>query len=209
MANMESFRCSRARPAWTTYTRPELECHANKKWQKTEKTLRREHIRVLNSGIKRAVDNRSRRIVYHPLHLETVYMRIWAGASFVSNEDHSFQMGFLIALYEDRDQCHVLDYSSKKSRRAVHSMMGGELYAFTEAFDAGFILVYDVRKPLDQHITLRMFTDSKQVFTIITLGRRPTERRLAINITAIRETYERRKIDSAGLVCGSEIRADS
>jgi len=56
--------------------------------------------------------------------------------------------------------------------------MGGELYAFTDAFDAAYTLLLDVQKALGRKVTLNMFTDSKQVFDIVTRGKRPTERRL-------------------------------
>lgn len=112
-------------------------------------------------------------------------------------------------LCDDNNQCHIIDYSNKKSRRVVHSIMGGELYIFTEAFDAGFTLVNDIRTALAQFVPLRIFTDSKQVFDVITRGKRPTERRLAIDPTGAREAYERREIDRVGLVRGLENPADS
>lgn len=54
-----------------------------------------------------------------------------------------------------------------------------------------------------------MFTDSKQGFDIITRGKRPTEKRLAIDITAACEAYQRFDIDRVGLVRGNENPADA
>lgn len=79
--------------------------------------------------------------------------------------------------------------------------MGGDIYiyAFTEAFDAKYTLVSDIRKSLAQCAPLQIFIDSKQVFDLITCGKRPTEQRLSIDVTAVRETCRCRKIDFVGL----------
>lgn len=53
--------------------------------------------------------------------------------------------------------------------------MGGELYPFSDASDAAVILVQDIRRAMNQNITIFMFADSKQVFDIMTRGKRPTE----------------------------------
>lgn len=57
---------------------------------------------------------------------------------------------------------------------------------------------------LGRTITPRMFTDSKQVFGVITMGRRPPERCLAINARTVRESYERKEIDRLGPICATE-----
>lgn len=54
-----------------------------------------------------------------------------------------------------------------------------------------------------------MFTDSEQIFDMIKRVKNPTERWLAIYITAIREAYECQQIDGVGLVRGSENLDDS
>lgn len=53
-----------------------------------------------------------------------------------------------------------------------------------------------------------MLTDSKQVLDIITRGKRPTEKRLAVDVVAAREAYKRFEIDQVGLVNGTNNPAD-
>lgn len=88
-ANMKSFQRSRALLAWTTHSRPELACLVNKSAQVSEETLKAEHISALNNGIKRALENPFCGLLYLPLHFDTIHMRIYADASFASNEDYS------------------------------------------------------------------------------------------------------------------------
>lgn len=47
-----------------------------------------------------------------------------------------------------------------------------------------------------------MFTDSKQILTIMTRGKRLTERLLVIEVFAAREAYQRFEIDCVGLIRG-------
>lgn len=44
-----------------------------------------------------------------------------------------------------------------------------------------------------------MFTDSRQLFDVITRGKSPTERNLAVDLIAAREAYLRFEIDRVGL----------
>lgn len=55
---------------------------------------------------------------------------------------------------------------------------------------------------LSKKISIRTFTDSKQVFDVVTRGKRLTERRLAIDVTAAREAYKRFEMDRVMLVRG-------
>lgn len=91
-------------------------------------------IAAFNSYIKHAMADSSRRLLHRPLNLDTLQMRTYADASFASNDDHSSQVGILITLCENRDQYHIIDYSDKKYRRVVHSIMRRELCAFTKVF---------------------------------------------------------------------------
>lgn len=62
--------------------------------------------------------------------------------------------------------------------------MGRKLYAFTDAFDASVTLATDLSVASAQRVPIQMFTGSKQVFDLITRGKRPTEKCLAIDATA-------------------------
>lgn len=61
---------------------------------------------------------------------------------------------------------------------------------------------------LGKKVTVRIFTDSKQVLDFITHDKRPTEKRLAMNFTSFREAYHRFEIDRVGLVHGEHNPAD-
>lgn len=82
--------------------------------------------------------------------------------------DLTSQPGYVILLCDSSNACHFLDYASKKCKRVVRSILGGELYAFTEGFDSAFMLKHDLERIYGKHIPLQMRTDSKQMFDVIT-----------------------------------------
>lgn len=86
--------------------------------------------------------------------------------------------------------------------------MAGETYAFTTAFDFAYILKHDLERVLRQPIALKMFTDSKQLFDVITRASHTTEKRLMIDIASAREAYKNFEISNVGLVAGTDNPAD-
>lgn len=141
---------------------------------------------------------------YRPLHRPSAHFRAYADASFASNDDLSSQLGYLVFMCDKDDVCHILDFSSKKSKLIVRSIMAAEVYAFVDAFDAVMILAHDLWKTLDQEIPLYLFTDSKQLFDAILKGKHTTEKRLMIDVRCARQAYKDFEIDSIGLVSGMD-----
>lgn len=121
----------------------------------------------------------------------------------------TFQIGYLSLLCDKNDNCNVIDCAGRKSKRVVRSIMGGELHAFTDAFNADIVLAVDLSRAVERKLPIQMFTDSKQVFDVITRGKSPTEKRLAVDVTAARDAYRRFHIDRVGLVRGEHSRADA
>jgi hypothetical protein len=46
--------------------------------------------------------------------------------------------------------------------------MGGELIAFSESFDRGFVAKHDLEEILEENVALRIYTDSKCLFDVLT-----------------------------------------
>jgi len=125
---------------------------------------------------------------------------VYADASFASNDNGSFQLGCRILLCDSSGACHVLLYTSAKSRRVVRSIMAGEVYAFAKAFDDAFVIKHDLERNYHQHMPLIMLTDSKQLFDVITRASHPTEKRLMVEIAAAREAHNKHEISNVDLL---------
>lgn len=176
--------------------------------QVTEDLFSPKVIEELNSAISYAKSTPEVKLIYRPLDRSKLHLRTYADASFASNLDLSSQLGFIILLCDDSSRCHVLNFSSRKSRRKVCSIMAGETYAFTAAFDFAYILKHDLERIFMQPIALKMFTDSKQLFDVITRASHTAEKRLMIDVAAAREAYNNFEISNVGLVAGIDNPAD-
>lgn len=86
--------------------------------------------------------------------------------------------------------------------------MYSEFYAFSVAFDDAYVLKHDLERLLRQTIPLKMFTDSKQLFEVITRASNTTENHLMIDFAAASETYNTFEISNVGLVAGTDNPAD-
>lgn len=146
---------------------------------------------------------------YPKLDIKTLHLRAYADASFAKNADGTTKIGKLVLQCDRTNTCHVLAYMSRNSRRVVLSIMAGETYAFSDALYQGFMLKHDLETLYRREIPLMMFTDSKQLFDVITKATYPTERRLMIDIAAVRESYNSFDISNIGLVAGKDNPADS
>ena len=78
--------------------------------------------------------------------------------------------------------------------------MAGEVYAFSAVFDQAYVIKHDLERILRQSIPLLMFTDSKQMFDVITSACHSTEERFMIDVAVIRAAYNSYEISNVGLI---------
>jgi len=198
--SFETFVSARATLAWVAHSRPDLCCAINRAAQVTPTSFFKRHIQEFNKAVKYAKATKELGLSYSHLDKDSLHLRVYADASFASNDDFSSQLGYIALLCDDRDGCHVLAYSSKKARRVVCSIMASEVYAFAYAFETAFILKHDLKRSYRQHLPLVMLTDSKQMFDVITRASHTTEKRLMTDVAAAREAYNRNEMSNVGLV---------
>ncbi len=86
--------------------------------------------------------------------------------------------------------------------------MAGEVYAFSAGFDQAYTMKHDLERIFHQSIPLIMFTDSKQLFDVITRASHTTKKRLMTDIAAARKAYGRHEMSNFGLSAGEDNIAD-
>lgn len=155
------------------------------------------------------MDDTSHGLRHILLNVDNVHMRDYTDAPLTTNDDLTSQLGYVARWCDHTNRRHVLDFASKMSSRIFHFTKEGELYAFMVAFYISLTLLMDVRTLLSRKLMLHMFTNRKQVFDVVTRGRCPTKRRLAINVSATRDAYIRREIDRVGSLQGRDYPADA
>lgn len=112
--------------------------------------------------------------------------------------DLSTLFRYIILLCDDSEKANVLHYSSYKSKRIVRSVLGGEVHAFADAYDATFTIRNDLKRLLKRDSKLTVLTDSMSLFKVVINSSTMTEARLMIDIPAAREAYEANVTDHIG-----------
>jgi hypothetical protein len=207
-ATFSDFRSRRAQFAWIVNTRPDISAVSSQCSSVTDATYGREWILVLNDAMKYLQQSPSICLCYPKLDLKTLCIVVYTDSSFANNDDLSTQIRHIAVLADGSESCCVLSYSSRKSRRVVRSSLAGETLAMSEGFDTAFILRHDLQEMTGLDIQLLIMTDSKSLFDIITRRQHTTEKRLMVDIAAIREGFSRREIANVGLIKSEDNPAD-
>eukprot|EP00171_Calliarthron_tuberculosum_P022791 IDg22791t1 len=192
-SDFKSLRAARAQLAWLIHTRPDICACANILAQVTADTLNREHIKKFNRAVRHLHKSRTQGLTMVPPNLDSIHIRVYSDSSFANNDDMSSQLGYFVLLCDKREDCNIVHFTSHKSRRVTRSVLGAETYAFADGFDFAYSLKSDLQRILQRRVALQMLTDSKSLFDIITKCSNSTERRLMIDMEAIREAYQSTK----------------
>ena len=206
-SSFKQYASSRAKLAWLTHTRPDISCLTSFAAQITEKSFSEKDINDLNRGIRHLKLSKNQHLMFKPLDMNKLVLKAYADSSFANNTDLTCQLGHIIVL-SDYKQANILSYASKKGKRVVRSILAGETHAFAEAFDISFTIKKDLERILNIEIPLHMFTDSKQLFDVITKNTFTAEKRLMIDVYSIRNAFNARDITNVGHVKSENNPAD-
>lgn len=207
-ATFANYRRARALFSWILHSRSDVAVTANLAAQVPEKTFGPSNIKVLNDSVKYAKRETSIALQYAPPDKSSVNLRVYTDASFVTNDGLASQLGIVLLLCDFGDNAHIIDYRSNKTRKVVRSTMGGEVAAFMEGFNHPFSFARDLQAVLGRIVLVYMYTDPKQLFDASTRGNQTTERRLMVEIMAVRQAYRRFETTAIRLVRGEDNQAD-
>ena len=105
--SFETFVSARATLAWVAHSRPDLCCAINRVAQVTSTSFCKRHIQEFNKAFKYAKATKELGLSYSHLYKDSLHLRVYADASFASNDDLSSQLEYIALLCDDRDGCHV------------------------------------------------------------------------------------------------------
>lgn len=142
-----------------------------------------------NSVIRYVLRTPDLGLVHPRLDTESSEIMVFTDATLANNSDSSSQIGFVIILRDKFGACNMLAYSSKKCRRVTHSSLTGELMAFTAGFDAAYVMKHDFEDMKRYRFPLKMMTDSRVLFDVVTRHSYCTERRMVIYRAAIHQSH--------------------
>lgn len=105
----------------------------------------KKNIREINVVIAKA-KNMDAGLFFKPLDTDSRGLRVYSDASFVSDDNSSSQTAHLFLLCDFSNRCHVIDFSIRKSKHVVRSVMSGELCASMYALENVFVKAQKIGK---------------------------------------------------------------
>lgn len=174
----------------------------------------------LNTRLQWQMDNLDRGLRMVPLDLTTAKIMVFTDGSFANNKDLSSQIGFVMMLvnedFHDNEFTitgSLIHCTSVKCKRVTRSVLASEIYGMVSGFDIGLSIWSTLRQITNRlglaAIPLVLCTDSRSLYDcLIRLGT-TDEKRLMIDVMALRESYERREITEIRWIDGRDNPADA
>lgn len=149
-------------------------------------------------------------------------MFVFVDGSFANNCDLSSQLGFAIILANEEmiDDCNefklkgnLIYYSSTKSKRVTRSVLASEIYGMVAGVDMAHALALTLQLITAHlkypHILTIVCTDSYLLYECLVKLGTTKEKRLMIDIMALRQSYERRELQEIRWINGDDNLADA
>ncbi|KAM4061587.1 reverse transcriptase (RNA-dependent DNA polymerase) [Hirsutella rhossiliensis] len=149
------------------------------------------------------MDHQLRGLTYKPIDLATAKLMVFTDGSFANNKDLSSQLGFVITLVNETNH---KEKQFEISGNIVHwsstNVLASEIYGMANGFDIGISLA----------MTMKIITERLNLppipLIVFKLGT-TKEKRLMIDIMALRQSYEKREITDIRWINGADNPADA
>ncbi|KAF1937111.1 hypothetical protein EJ02DRAFT_459012 [Clathrospora elynae] len=180
-----------------------------------------EDINALNKRLKWQMENLNRGLRYIPVELINAKLMVFVDGSFANNSDLSSQLGFILMLVNKSTNAdstfticgNVIHYSSTKCKRVTQSVLASKIYGMVNGFDIGIAIATTLRMITERlgiaAVPLVICTDSYSLYECLVKLGTTKEKRLMIDIMALRQSYERREITEIRWINGKDNPADA
>uniref|UniRef100_A0A8H7N2W5 Uncharacterized protein n=1 Tax=Bionectria ochroleuca TaxID=29856 RepID=A0A8H7N2W5_BIOOC len=169
------------------------------------------------------MEHNDRGLNFIPLNLHNLKLYIFTDGSLANNRDMSSQIGFIIVLgteikVEGQEPAfklvgNILHWSSTKCKRVTRSSLASEVYGMVAGFDVGVTIASTLRMVTSKlslpEIPLVICTDSLSLYECLVKLGTTAEKRLMIDVMALRQSYERREIAETRWIHGDDNPADA
>ena len=179
-------------------------------------------VKMLNKRLEWQMNNMQRGLKFVPIDLKTASMYVFVDGSFANNKDLSSQIGYVILLGNETQlgegkvklRGNLITWSSTKSKRITRSVLASEIYGMVAGVDAGYSIATSITQILkqlgiDRPLPIVVCTDSFSLYECIVKLGTTKEKRLMIDIMALRQMYERRELVEVRWIAGATNPADA
>ena len=137
------------------------------------------------------------------LDIGSLRVASYTDASFNNLTNGASQGAYMTFLYDKNGSSTPISWSSNRVKRIVRSTLAAETLAFTEGADSAFYVASLLEEMLfrnnnsqENRINIDCFTDSRSLFEITGTSNLTSDRRLRVEISAIREMIDNNEITS-------------
>lgn len=188
-------------------TRPDLcaqvQLLANEVQDPTEKTFKA--IRKLVEWCRKT-SNLGLKYTY--INPKEVRLMVFTDSSFANLHDLRSQIGFVVLATNDSGSANILHFGSTRCKRIARSVMAAELLALVHGFDHAFLVKHCMSEILGREIPLDAFIDSRTVFNTVAKTAPTLEKRLLIDVCALRESHGKGELRNISWIPSDENVAD-
>lgn len=111
------------------------------------------------------------------MHLNPIFICIYANASFASNAAHSWKLSYIIFHVDISTQCYSTHWTSYKSKSLSPSVLESNVSIFADAFDLAYNIKCDLDAMMGEQIELSIVTESLCLFGVLTYSALTTEKK--------------------------------
>ena len=132
------------------------------------------------------------------LDLPSLSIAAYSDSSFNNLANGNSQGAHIVFLTDKNNNSCPVSWSSNKVKRVVRSTLAAETLAFTEAADTAFfvqkLIIEILATKSDSQYSIICLTDSQSLYETIGTSHQVSDKRLRVEVSAIREMVERAEI---------------
>jgi len=190
-------------------TRPDLSfeaCQASTRIN--EATVK--DVSCLNKAVKKLKSEDWSLMFKHLMLDDTLYVCVFTDASHKNLPRGGSQEGFVILLVDKNLNCCPLDWGSRRIKRVVTSTLAAETLAVQDGVGRAYLLSTILKELLGKTKSVEtvLFTDSKSLYDTVKTTNMIEDKKLLVDMCALREMEERNEVDFCWIPTEEQI-ADS
>ena len=152
--------------------------------------------------------------------MPTAKLFVFINGLFANSKDFSSQLGYKIMIANETTRQdkftikgNLIHWSSTKSKRVTRSVLASEIYGMVGGVDMAIAINSTIKMITEQldlpDIPLIVCTDSYSLYECLVKLGTTQEKRLMIDIMALRQSYERRELFEVRWINGQDNPADA
>jgi hypothetical protein len=165
------------------------------------------------------MNHMDRGIKYIALDLECTKLFVFVDGSFANNKDFSSQISYLIIIANETKTIstgtdeftikgNLIYYSFTKTKRVTRSVLASEIYGIVGGVDIAIVINTTIKMITEQlgflQTLIVVCTNSYSLYECLVKLGSTQEKRLMIDIIALRQSYERREITEIRWIDGKD-----